>query len=112
MELLSQIILAVVICGAILIVLWAIRGLLLTPVRTHDGAEVFSVVRLEGDGAGAEETIRGLLWLRDSGKIQGKIIIAIGDVTADAVKRAAIVADNYGIYFCPVSELSQAISEI
>jgi len=53
---------------------WLIFGRLVLPVG-EDGRDVRAVVSGTGDGAGLEQTVGGLLWLRRSGLWKGIIVI-------------------------------------
>lgn len=112
MEILSEIIIAVAVCTALLAVVWAARGMLLTPVRRHEGAEIFVVVRASGEAEGLEQVIDGLLWLRDSGKAQMDVIIACAELTDEAKKRASRLAEKCGGMICPAKDLAKYTEDI
>lgn len=105
MELISQILLAILICGAVIAVMWSMRGIMLTPVGKRKGVETFTVVKIDGEADGLEQTIKGLMWLRDAGKTDTKIIIAVDNITRQAMKRAEILSENCGGEVCLLSEL-------
>ena len=58
---------------------WGLRGVLLTPVRTGDNTEIVIGLNLDGHEPALEQTLRGLLWLRENGTLKANIrIIAHG----------------------------------
>ncbi len=97
MSLAAEIILAAVITAAILLSLWAVRGISLLPVETGEGVILESRVRATGDGDGLENTVEGLMWLRDNGTLRGNIVISDNGLTCDGRKRAELLAKKYDI---------------
>lgn len=66
---LLEIVLAVLICAFVLLGIWLLRGMLLTPVSLGKGERL--TLRLEVSGAAAEleSTVSGLLWLSQNGTL-------------------------------------------
>ena len=54
---------------AVLMLVWALRGLLLLPVRPGAGAEISVRITVRGDGAALENTVAALEWLRGNGTL-------------------------------------------
>lgn len=106
MGIISEIIIAVAVCAALLAVVYAARGMLLTPVRRHRDTDVFTVIRAVGDADGLEQIIEGLLWLRDSGKAETDIIIVCDGLTDEAEKRAELLAEKCGGMLCVPENLA------
>ena len=92
---------AVILAAAGLLSLgWLLFGRL---VRPAGGAgQVYAVVPAAGDGAGLEQTVKGLLWLRDGELARFTVVIADDglDETGRAVA-AALLAGSRGVVLCP-----------
>ena len=106
MGIISEIIIAIAVCAALLGVVCAARGMLLTPVRRNGDTDVFTVVRTGGDAEGLEQIIDGLLWLRDSGKAETDIIIACDGLSEEAAKRAELLCEKCGGMLCAPENLA------
>lgn len=57
------------------LLVWSIRGLMLTPVRGGSGLHLSMLVRLSGQDDGLEHCLDGLIWLRENGTVRADIII-------------------------------------
>ena len=64
-----------VIAAMLLLIIWALKGVLLTPVRTGDNTEIVIGLNLHGHEPALEQTLRGLLWLRENGTLKANIRI-------------------------------------
>lgn len=64
-----------VIAAILLLIIWALKGVLLTPVRTGDNTEIVIGLNLHGHEPALEQTLRGLLWLRENGTLKANIRI-------------------------------------
>lgn len=107
MGMLSEIIIAVAVCAALLAVMWVTRGMLLTPVRRREGADVFAVIRVSGQAEGLEQVIDGFLWLRDSGRAEMDVIIACADLTDEAKRHVMRLAEKCSGTICDVKDLAE-----
>jgi len=76
-------------------VVWLAYGWLLTP----GNCPVQAVVTAAGSGEGLEQTVRGLLWLRRSGLLQGTVTIRDGGLTRDGLVLALTLARRDGVEF-------------
>lgn len=84
-------------CAALVIFfVWYAKGAALTPVRT--GKHTSAAVRLVIDGAEPrlEETLYGLLWLRDNGTLRCDIIIEDAGMDDETRRVAALLAGSCG----------------
>ena len=59
----------------LMLIIWAIKGLLLTPVRTGDSTDIEIDLHLRGAEPALEQTLRGLLWLRENGTLKANIYV-------------------------------------
>lgn len=64
-----------VIAAILLLIIWALKGVLLTPVKTGDSTDMEIELRLRGPEPALEQTLRGLLWLRENGTLKANIHI-------------------------------------
>lgn len=70
-----RILIAALIAAAIIIALWALRGFLLMPMKLGESTSLFVKLRVEGPEPRLEQTLDGLLWLRENGTLPADIII-------------------------------------
>ena len=109
----SEIMLAVVLCGAVYAVVWTLRGLLLTPILRRENADLFCVVRIEGEADGLEQAIRGLMWLHAAGKMEPAVIVAqTGELTTEARQRAERLSEKCGAVFCREDDIHRIFEEL
>ena len=66
---------ALLISAGILALIWLSFGRLLLPMG-NAAAPVWTVIRARGDAAALEQTVRGLLWLKDTAGTGCTIVIA------------------------------------
>ena len=111
MELFADIVIAVVMCLALAAVIWSLKGLLLTPVRRRERADVFAVIVARGDAQGLEQAVRGLMWLQDSGRAQMGIIIADSGMDDEARRRAELLAEKNGAVVCAAGDICDVTEE-
>lgn len=85
--------LAAILAGMALLLLYE---LLLSPVRPGKGERVELRVYISGSAPGLENTLRGLLWLRSSGRTRADIVIVDTGADAETRKTARIICENNG----------------
>ncbi len=112
MELFGSLVIAVAACAAGFAVLWALKGAFLMPVRRRADADVFTIIRASGDAEGLEQTVRGLVWLRDSGRADVCLIIADDGLTGGARRRAESLAASNGVLLCGADRLAEETEEV
>lgn len=59
----------------IVLLIWSIRGLMLTPVKGSDTLELTTLVTINGTEPGLEQCLEGLIWLRENGTVRADIRI-------------------------------------
>ena len=64
-----------VIAAILMLIIWTLKGMLLTPVKTGDSTDMEIELRLRGPEPALEQTLRGLLWLRENGTLKANIHI-------------------------------------
>lgn len=102
----AQILLAAVFCGAVMTIVYSIKGRFLAPVRSRDGVRVISLIVLSGEAEGLEETLRGLEWLRDTGKAYTDEVIVPYGLSPDARYRTEKLARKSGAAVCALTDLA------
>lgn len=108
----ARIILAAVICGAVITILIELRGRLLCPVKRRENAELFALIVVSGEAEGLEETARGLGWLKDTGKAIMPVVIVLDGATVGAQRRAERLARLTGGTVTDGDNLHTAIKEL
>lgn len=107
----SQVVLGVFLCVAICAAIVCVRGLLLAPVKRRRDTDVFWLVRATGEAEGLEETVRGIMWLRDAGRTTAPVLIAADGLTAEAERKAAIIAQRCGGTVFPADKIQEVLEE-
>ena len=80
--------------GVVCLVWLAVGGLLLPTV-----CPTRVVVTAKGGGAGLEQTVKGLLWLRRTGLLRGEIVIEDCGLDGDGLALARALAEKSGVRF-------------
>ncbi len=74
------------------LIIWSVKGLLLTPVRLGRSSDAAVVLNIRGAEPLAEYTLRSLIWLRENGTLRADIIIKadnIDEETRSVLRRFA-----------------------
>jgi hypothetical protein len=95
MDVITEVLIAVAVCAVVFILICFGKKNLLIPVRSDDETKITITVSAHGDGANLEHTVRGVLWLRDSGTISGDIVINDDGLTAIGRQIAEIMERKY-----------------
>lgn len=59
--------------AAVMLVLWALRGIMLTPVRIGKNAELELLIRVSGPCPELEDMLDALMWLRQNGTLSAAV---------------------------------------
>ncbi len=89
---------------------WVLFGRLISPVGSQRSGAVFAVIRAEGGGVGLEQAVTGLLWLNHSGLSAFQIVIA--DAGLNDTGRAVAVSlagQKEQVFLCPLALLEEQI---
>ena len=111
MEMAFQAALGIVICAAIAAVIVSVKGMLLTPVRRRADADIFAVISARNGAEGLEQTVRGLMWLSDSGKADMCVVIVDDGMDPQAKMRACRLAEKCGGAVCAPDNINEVIEE-
>ena len=65
--------------------------ILLSPIHPGKGERLEAVLRVSGDAPGLENTLRGLLWLKNSGRVRMDIVIVDEGMEPDTRQTAELL---------------------
>ena len=91
-----EIFLSVLIAGAVMFVLWGLRGVMLTPVRVGRNSRLTMVLTVTGDEPQLESGVDALLWLRANGTLPGRIVLVDGGMNEETRAAAELLARGHG----------------
>lgn len=102
-----QIIMAGVMCFAVLILLWQAKGRLLKKAwHCGDEKKISVVVAVNGSAPQLESTVSTLLWMRRNGDLPARILLVDDGMDLDTAFAARLLADNReGVYLCNPDQL-------
>ena len=89
-----RILIAALIAAAIIIILWALRGFLLMPLKLGKSTSLTLKLRVEGPEPHLEQTLDGILWLRENGTLPADIIIEDCGMDTETREAARIAAKS------------------
>lgn len=72
---LLKILFAVAAAAVLILVLWLLRGVMLTPVRTGKNQQLSVVLTVSGSSPELENTVDGLMWLRQNGTLHAQLVV-------------------------------------
>ena len=112
MSIFLQIVIALAGISVIFGVCWFVYGTLRTPVRCGKGAGVNLVVSAQGGAEGLEQTLDGLMWLRENGVLDAQLLIADCGLNEEGLTLAGQAVRKYGrIAICKAEDVRQWIVE-
>ncbi len=104
-----EIVMAALAAVGVLALAWHLYGKLLVPVGPEP---VFAVVPAAGDGAGLEQTVRGLLWLRGDDLIDYVVVIADCGLDEEGRRMAEVLCRGSGqVRLCAAAQVEQILRE-
>ena len=112
MSIFLQIVIALAGISVMFGVFWFVYGTLRTPVRFGKGAGVNTVVSVRDKAEGLEQTLDGLIWLRENGALDAQILIADCGMDEEGRALAGQAVKKYGkIAICKAEDVRQWIVE-
>ena len=90
-----KMLLSFAIAAAVVLLLWYARGAALTPVRARKNERLSVVLTVTGAAPGLEQTVDGLLWLRQNGTLRARLLVRDAGMDADT-RRAAELLEKKG----------------
>lgn len=95
MNIFTEILLAAAICIALFFAVWSAKRLFLTPVKCGKEIDVVVIIEASGDAPTLEQTVRGLLCLRNDSRSDWSIAIRDCGMLPDACRRAELIARDH-----------------
>ena len=85
-------VLAVLLLAAVAVLIFTLLyEIIICPVKPGKGERLQAVLRVSGSAPCLENTLRGLLWLRDSGRVDMSIVIVDEGMDADTRQTAELL---------------------
>ena len=85
-------IIAVLMLAAVaMLVFWLLYGIIICPVKPGRGERLEAVLRVKGSAQCIENTLRGLMWLRGSGRVDMAIVVVDEGMDADTRQTAELL---------------------
>lgn len=91
-----EIFVSALIAGAVIFVLWGLRGVMLTPVRVGKATRLTTVLTVTGGEPELEECVDAMLWLRANGTLPGRIVIEDAGMNEETRAAAELLARGHG----------------
>ena len=82
--------------AVLLIMLWALKGLLLTPITSGENTSISIELTVRDSEPKLEQTIKGFVWLRDNGTLRANLRIDACNADSAAKHIAESYAEKYG----------------
>lgn len=93
----ERMVFALVIAAALAVLLWLLRGVMLTPVRKGENQAITLVLRVTGRAKELEHTVDGLVWLIQNGTIPAELILLDDGMDEETRNAAELLAADLGI---------------
>ena len=81
-----------VIAGVVILFIWFLRGLMLTPLKKGEHTQLTVLVRVTGREPALEQTVKGLGWLRSNGTLPGTVVLVDNGMDEETVQVAEKLA--------------------
>ncbi len=86
----------VIAAGAAIFALTYLYDRLVLPVRPGRGERIDVLLSVSGDAPGLESTVKGLVFLKDSGRLPMSLRLVDEGMSPDALQTARMLARRYG----------------
>ena len=83
------------IASILLILLWSVKGVMLTPISSGKNTLLSIDLNVSGKEPMLEQTIKGIIWLRENGTLKAKVHINTQNADTAAKHIARCYADMY-----------------
>ena len=91
----SQIAMIIAASALIFAVIWIVYGSLRSPIIVGRDTDVHTIISVSGSAEGLEQTLEGLLWLRENGIIIGQIAVVDCGLTQDGQILTRLLLKKY-----------------
>lgn len=88
-----KILLSLVSAALIIFLVWWARGAMLTPISLGKQSKLTITLIVHGYEPALEETLDGLVWLRDNGTLRGEIVL-IDDGMDEETRQIAMLSER------------------
>ncbi|MCM1149856.1 MAG: hypothetical protein NC319_07210 [Butyricicoccus sp.] len=92
---LLRLIFAFAAAAALMLLLWLLRGVMLTPVRAGANERLSVVITVTGSAPELENTVDALLWLRQNGTLRAQVLVRDAGMEQET-RRAAELLERRG----------------
>jgi len=89
---LLRILFAFIAAAALMLLLWLLRGVMLTPVHTGENEHVSVVLTVTGAAPELENTVDALLWLSHNGTLRAQLLVRDAGMDPDTRQTAELLA--------------------
>lgn len=111
MKLFMDLLMTVLVCGAVIFLIRLLKLAVVMPVSTGKGISMFTVLKVCGSAPALEQVLKSLSSMKDDGKMA--VIILDCGMDAETRKVAELSAGNKSeIILCDKSEIEEVITEL
>lgn len=97
----GRILISTLAAAAIILLLWSLRGFMLMPLKLGKRTSLTVTLRITGPEPRLEETLDGIIWLRQNGTLPAEIILEDAGMDEETRETAELAAKSFGgISFC------------
>lgn len=101
-----EIIITAAVTLGILLVLWMLKGAMVTPAPVGEGQLITTVIRVTGGAPELQRTIDALVWVTQNGGPRSRVVIEDAGMDAETRKMAELLArDNESVSLCRKGDL-------
>ena len=93
---LLNIVIALLAALGLTLLLWLLRGVMLTPVRLGKHQQLALVLTVSGESPELENTVDRLLWLMENGTLRGQLLLRDAGMD-DETRQVAELLDRRGV---------------
>lgn len=107
MEHLLELTAILIVCGTFILLIWLMRGIMMTPVPTDENTELYMVVAAKGDGGHLEQTLNSLEWLYERERIPMTIVVCDCGLSETGKKLVSI--GKWDALYCTSEHLGEIV---
>lgn len=112
MSIFTEIAITILVAVVVAMLLWKFYAFMLTPVKLGKGADVRTILRIDGDCSDIEQTVDGLLWLSRNGILKSRVVIADCGMNPETREIAEVIVKKHSdIAICDIGELAKMLGE-
>ena len=100
----DRVALALAIAVALAVLIWLLRGVMLTPVRKGQNQNITMVLRVKGNAKELEHTVDGLAWLIQNGTVPAHLVLVDDGMDEETRRAAEMIVADLGVPLCKPEE--------